>query len=127
MRSELMARVRGKDSKPEMVVRRLAHGLGYRFRLHCRGLPGTPDLVFPRLRKAILVHGCFWHRHAGCSRTTEPKTRADFWATKFADNLRRDERDRLQLLGAGWAVLVVWECETADIDMLRKRLARFLR
>jgi DNA mismatch endonuclease (patch repair protein) len=125
-RSALMARVRGKDSKPEIVVRRSAHALGYRFRLHRRNLPGTPDLVFPRLRKAIFVHGCFWHRHRGCSRTTTPKTRAAFWAEKFADNIKRDARTRRQLRAAGWDVLVVWECETFDRRALTRRLAAFL-
>lgn len=125
-RSALMARVRTQHSKPEIVVRRVAHALGYRFRLHPRNLPGTPDLVFPRLRKAIFVHGCFWHRHPRCVRTTTPKTRAAFWATKFADNVRRDLRTRRRLKAAGWDVLVVWECETFDPEVLSTRLTQFL-
>jgi DNA mismatch endonuclease, patch repair protein len=121
-----MARVRGKHSTPELVVRSAAHRLGYRFRLHRRDLPGTPDLVFPGLRKAILVHGCFWHRHPNCARTTTPKTRALFWAQKFADNITRDLRVQRRLRRAGWKVLVIWECETFDLDSLEERLAAFL-
>ena len=125
-RSALMARVRDKNSKPELIVRRATHALGYRFRLHRRNLPGTPDLVFPRLRKAIFVHGCFWHRHRGCSRTTTPKTRAEYWQRKFAANVERDARKKRQLRALGWSVLVVWECKTADPDTLKKRLSTFL-
>jgi DNA mismatch endonuclease, patch repair protein len=125
-RSSLMARVRGKDSKPEIVVRRLAHRLGYRFRLHRSDLPGTPDLVFPRLGKIILVHGCFWHRHKGCSRTTSPKIRAGYWAEKFRCNIERDADKIGQLDALGWNVLVIWECETFDPEALAERLAAFL-
>jgi DNA mismatch endonuclease (patch repair protein) len=124
-RSALMARVRDKNSKPEILVRQLAHRLGYRFRLHCRRLPGTPDLVFPRLRKIIFVHGCFWHRHRACYRTTTPKTRKAFWADKFKTNIKRDKLKKQQLEVLGWDVLVVWECETFDPRRLSKRLADF--
>lgn len=124
-RSALMARVRDKHSKPEMVVRRMAHRLGYRFRLHRRNLPGTPDLVFPSLRKVIFVHGCFWHRHKGCARTTSPKTRRDYWAQKFADNIKRDAQKTKLLKAHGWNVLVVWECETFETDSLSRRIAEF--
>jgi DNA mismatch endonuclease (patch repair protein) len=125
-RSALMARIRGKDSAPERVVRSLAHALGYRFRLHRRDLPGTPDLVFPGRRRVVFVHGCFWHRHPGCSRTTAPRTRADFWADKFARNVARDA-DALQALEKrGWAALVIWECETADRGAVTERLRAFL-
>jgi DNA mismatch endonuclease, patch repair protein len=125
-RSALMARVRSKDSQPELVVRKLAHRLGYRFRLHRRDLPGTPDLVLPRFRKIIFVHGCFWHRHRGCSRTTNPKTRAAFWANKFQQNTRRDRRKQGQLKRLGWNVLVVWECETFDHRDVCRRVRAFL-
>jgi DNA mismatch endonuclease (patch repair protein) len=121
-----MARVRDKNSKPELAVRRLVHGLGYRFRLHNRNLPGTPDLVFPRLRKAIFVHGCFWHRHHGCARTTSPKTRAAYWAEKFERNIERDQAKEGQLRALGWDVLIVWECETFDPRRLSRRLKAFL-
>jgi DNA mismatch endonuclease, patch repair protein len=126
MRSVLMGRVRGRDSKPEMVVRRLVHAEGYRFRLHRRDLPGTPDLVLPRLRKVIFVHGCFWHRHPACRRTTSPKTRAEFWATKFKLNIERDARKECELKALGWEVLIVWECETFNAAALASRLAVFL-
>ena len=125
-RSELMRRVRGKDTTPERAVRRVAHALGYRFRLHRRDLPGTPDLVFPRLRRAIFVHGCFWHRHEGCVRTTTPKTRAAYWREKFEQNLRRDRRNLAALRRLGWRVLVVWECQTFERTELLARLSRFL-
>lgn len=125
-RSELMARVRAKDSKPEMLVRRAAHTLGYRFRLHRRGLPGTPDLVFPRLRKVIFVHGCFWHRHRGCSRSTTPKTRTKYWSNKFAENKARDAAQLRELKKLGWGTIVIWECQTRDLEALLQRLQRLL-
>lgn len=125
-RSALMARVRGKNSKPEITVRRMAHRLGYRFRLYRRDLPGTPDLVFPKLRKVIFVHGCFWHRHQGCSRTTTPKTRFEYWAEKFKRNMERDAAKQRQLEALGWDVLILWECETFDYDKLSERLIEFL-
>lgn len=121
-----MAAVPQKDSQPELVVRRLAHALGYRFRLHRRDLPGTPDVVFPRLGKAIFVHGCFWHRH-GCKKTTTPATNRAFWDDKFATNRQRDRRVVRRLLALGWAVLVVWECQTKKQGWLTSRLDRFLR
>ena len=125
-RSALMRRVRGKDTTPERAVRGAAHALGYRFRLHRRNLPGTPDLTFPRLRKVIFVHGCFWHRHAGCSRTTTPKTRAAYWHEKFQQNVERDQRNVAALRALGWEVLVVWECETFDRTALVATLSRLL-
>ena len=125
-RSALMGRVGATDSAPEMAVRRAAHSLGYRYRLHRRDLPGTPDLVFPKLRKVILVHGCFWHRHDGCVRSTTPGTRRDFWIAKFEANVERDGRVRRQLEDLGWEVLVVWEWETFDEAELRVRLRKYL-
>ena len=126
-RSALMARVLDKNSKPEIVVRQLVHALGYRFRLHRRNLPGTPDLVFPSAQKAIFVHGCFWHRHKGCSRATTPTIRAAFWRDKFTRNVERDSRKAKALRGIGWKILVVWECETFDPKPLATRLSAFLR
>lgn len=121
-----MARVKSRDSRPELAVRRAAHALGCRFRLHRRDLPGTPDLVFPRLKKAIFVHGCFWHRHPGCSRTTSPKTRAAYWEEKFRANIARDAARLTELRELGWEVLVVWECETFNRAALSERLRSFL-
>jgi DNA mismatch endonuclease, patch repair protein len=123
-RRELMARVRGTDSRPEMLVRRATHALGFRYRLHDRRLPGTPDLVFPRFKKVIFVHGCFWHRHVGCSRTTTPKTRTDYWEKKFADNVQRDCVNQAKLEALGWEVHIVWECQTKDLDLV-ERISRF--
>ena len=125
-RSAIMSRIRGKNTKPELVVRRLAHAMGYRFRLHRRDLPGSPDLVFPGRRKVVFVHGCFWHRHEGCRKTTTPKTRAEFWAKKFARNVERDAENHAALKEKGWDHLVVWECETTDLDALALRLREFL-
>lgn len=112
-RSALMSRIRAKDTRPELAVRRLAHKLGFRFRLHRRDLPGTPDLVFSRMKKAILVHGCFWHHHQdpSCRNAVLPKTRQDWWRAKLLANVARDARSMEQLLSEGWTVLVLWECE----------------
>jgi DNA mismatch endonuclease (patch repair protein) len=109
-RSFNMSRIRSKDTTPERVVRSLVHGLGFRFRLHVRGLPGRPDLVFPRLRKVIFVHGCFWHLHRCREGQVRPKTNARFWADKRAANRERDRRNIRRLRAAGWQVLVIWEC-----------------
>jgi len=121
-----MARVRQKDTHPELQVRRVLHGLGYRYRLHDRGLPGSPDIVFRSRKKVVFVHGCFWHRHEGCRRSTTPKTRADFWIGKFAANLARDRRQELELISMGWRSFVVWECEAASPGTYLSRLVAFL-
>ena len=128
-RSALMSRIRAKDTKPELTVRRLVHGLGYRYRLHRRGLPGTPDLVFTPRRKVIFVHGCFWHLHPdpNCKRVRMPKSRIDFWKPKLEGNRERDLRNQAALSEAGWDILVVWECEiTGDCEALAERLVDFL-
>ena len=121
-----MARIGSTDTVPELTVRRLLHRLGYRFRLHRRSLPGTPDICFPGRRKVIFVHGCFWHRHEGCRRTTTPMTRRSFWNDKFQKNMARDRTNLRDLNQLGWSVMVVWECETADLEELAPRLAEFL-
>lgn len=128
LRSERMARIRGKDTKPEMVVRRLVHSMGYRYRLGGRGLPGRPDLVFPSRRAVILVHGCFWHRHddPSCKLARLPKSRLDFWQPKLEANRVRDARNERELAGLGWRILVVWECEVRDRERLCVRLRQFL-
>lgn len=125
-RRRLMARVRSADTKPEMIVRSIAHALGYRYRLHVRSLPGSPDLVFPRKRKVIFVHGCFWHRHDGCGRTTFPKTRADYWNAKFLANVARDAAQAAALRELGWSTLTIWECETRNLLSLQRMISRFL-
>jgi DNA mismatch endonuclease (patch repair protein) len=121
-----MAKVKGRDTKPELVVRKLCHSLGFRFRLHRRDLPGSPDIVFPARKAVIFVHGCFWHRHEGCRHTTTPRTRAMFWQAKFDATVARDERNQQQLQARGWRTLVVWECETHDATVLAERVTTFL-
>ncbi|RNJ47034.1 very short patch repair endonuclease [Mesorhizobium erdmanii] len=121
-RSWLMSRVGRKDTGPEIVVRRLLFREGYRFRLHRKEMPGSPDIVLPRYKVAIFVHGCFWHRHPGCSKATTPKTRAEFWSNKFAQNVARDKANEDRLAERGWRTIVVWECETKELDELREKL-----
>jgi DNA mismatch endonuclease (patch repair protein) len=113
-----MARIKGKNTKPELIVRRVLHALGYRFRLHRGDLPGRPDIVLPKYRTAIFVHGCFWHRHSECSKASMPKTRTEFWQDKFAMNVARDQRNVEALKAAGWHVLIVWECETKRVEAI---------
>ena len=125
-RSRLMSRVKSKDTRPELLVRRLVHSKGFRYRLHRVDLPGHPDLVFAKKRQIIFVHGCFWHRHKGCKLASTPKTRIDFWEKKFSSNLSRDERVRNELMSLGWKVLVVWECETRHSLSLSETLLEFL-
>ncbi len=123
-RSERMSRVRSKDTKAELAVRRLVFSMGYRYRLHRRDLPGSPDLVFPSRRKVIFVHGCFWHRHPGCGRM--PKSRQDFWEPKLEANRQRDERNMTALRDDGWDACVIWECELKDMAEVEGRIRRFL-
>ncbi|WP_343577785.1 DNA mismatch endonuclease Vsr [Pseudomonas sp.] len=110
-RSLMMSGIRGRDTKPEITVRKFLHARGYRFRLHRKDLPGRPDIVLPRFRTCIFIHGCFWHHHKGCRFATLPKTRADFWAQKLKDNVERDRRAQEALLRKGWRVMTIWECE----------------
>lgn len=121
-----MARVRKKDSKPELVVRRLAHRMGYRYRLHRTDLPGTPDLIFPKLRKAIFVHGCFWHRHDCPLAGNMPAKRQEYWLPKLRRNVERDGVAQRNLADLGWHVLIIWECETRASESLTTRLKKFL-
>jgi DNA mismatch endonuclease, patch repair protein len=121
-----MALVRSRDTKPEMRVRRALHAAGLRYRLHDRRLPGSPDLVFPSRRVALFVHGCFWHRHAGCSAARLPKSRLEFWEPKLEGNVSRDQRQREALEATGWTVLVVWECETKDLVALNALAQKIL-
>lgn len=121
-----MRAIKGRNTGPELIVRRLLYATGYRFRLHRRDLPGRPDVVLPRHRVAILIHGCFWHRHTCRRGRSTPSTRRAFWLAKFAANAARDRRALRALRGEGWRVLVVWECQTRDMERLRGRLAAFL-
>jgi DNA mismatch endonuclease (patch repair protein) len=125
-RSRIMGLVRSKDTRPERVVRSLIHRMGYRFRLHRVDLPGKPDLVLPRLRAVIFVHGCFWHGH-DCRRGGRlPKTHRPYWREKIDRNRQRDHRNRVALHRLGWRVMVIWECQLADLGRLTRRIGRFL-
>lgn len=115
-RSRMMAGIRGKDTKPELQVRKYLHARGLRFRLHVKNLPGKPDIVFPKYRAVVFVHGCFWHHHAGCKYATTPSSRSDFWANKLSDNVVRDQYQVAALKGLGWRVILVWECELRDSE-----------
>jgi DNA mismatch endonuclease, patch repair protein len=126
-RSEMMRGIRGKDTKPERIVRSLAHRLGYRFRLHVKDLAGSPDLVFSGKKLALFVHGCFWHRHPGCTCAYRPKSNIEFWNGKFKNNVARDKRVRGELEKMGWRVAIIWECQTGNPDRLRKELNELLR
>lgn len=125
-RSEVMARIKGKDTGPEKAVRSFLHALGYRFRLHRKDLPGSPDIVLPGRKAVIFVHGCFWHGH-GCKRGSRaPKTNADYWTRKLAGNVARDAKRQAELVVLGWRVLVVWECEMKEAEALMDKLRAFL-
>lgn len=126
-RSEIMASIRSCNTSPEKNVRSLIHRLGYRFRLHQHRLPGTPDIVLPRLRKIVLVHGCFWHKHQDCPKSRLPKTNTDFWANKQDRNALRDRDVVLELRSLGWETLIVWQCELRKIEHLERRLKHFLK
>jgi len=125
-RSEIMARVKGRDTKPELLVRTIVHNLGYRFRLYRRALPGNPDITLPKHRKIIFVHGCFWHGHKRCRRAAIPTTNITFWKKKLDSNIARDRRNIGQLRKDGWRVLVVWQCQTRKPETLKRTLYKFL-
>ena len=126
-RSEIMRAVRPKDTRPELAVRCIVSRLGYRFRLHPKALPGKPDLAFPSRRKAIFVHGCFWHGHARCPKARLPKSRVDYWADKLERNKERDRRKARELKSKGWSILVVWQCQLARPERVERRIDDFLR
>lgn len=123
-RSRNMSRIRNGNTRPERLTRSLLHRMGYRFRLHRKDLPGRPDIVLPKHRTVVLVHGCYWHRHSGCHLAYTPKSNLEFWQAKFRDNTVRDARQRQDLLALGWRVITVWECETRAPDTLAERLQR---
>lgn len=122
-RSEIMSRIRSKDTKPERVVRLMLHAMGYRFRIHRKDLPGNPDIVLPKYRTVVFVHGCFWHGHT-CPRGKRPDSQQEFWDDKIDKNMRRDRQAVRKLRAQGWHVLTVWECQTRRLDSLSKRLER---
>jgi DNA mismatch endonuclease, patch repair protein len=125
-RSWNMSRIKSRDTNPEKTVRSLLHNLNYRFRIHRKDLPGKPDIVLPRYKTVIFVHGCFWHRHRNCKYAYTPKSRVDFWQQKFEENQQRDRRAKHQLQKLGWRVVTVWECETKQIQTLSRRIKRLL-
>lgn len=127
-RSWNMSRIKGKDTQPELLVRSLLHKLGYRFRIHRKDLPGKPDIILPRYKTVVFVHGCYWHRHKGCKYAYTPKSRVSFWAEKFKGNVERDKKHQKQLKEMGWTVHVIWECEVEkDIEKVRARLQQLLQ
>ena|SRR3989339_884645 len=125
-RSWIMSRVKGRDTQPEVLARSLVHRMGFRFRIHRRELPGNPDIVLPRHKKLIFIHGCFWHGHTGCSRSKRPTTNKNFWNNKLNSNIKRDRKNYKELQRIGWKVLVVWGCETKSSELLLRKLERFL-
>ena len=125
-RSEMMSRIKGKNTQPEIAVRKMIYKMGYRYRLHRKDLPGKPDIVFGPMNLALFVNGCFWHRHGNCKYAYNPKTRKNFWNKKFTDTIKRDVKNRIDLKRLGWQSAVIWECETLDQDVLRKRIMKII-
>lgn len=125
-RSWLMSRVRSKNTRPELIVRRILSQLGYRYRLHARALPGRPDMAFRSRRKALFVHGCFWHQHLGCPKARPPKSREHYWAPKLTRNRQRDAEAIAEMAALGWSAFVIWQCEIRDTEVLTDRLIEFL-
>lgn len=125
-RSAIMRKVKGKDTKPELVIRSLLHRLGYRFRLHRKDLPGKPDIVLPKFKKVIFVHGCFWHGHKGCKNANRPKSNVSYWNKKIDRNMQRDKTNQSKLKDMGWDSLTIWECEIRDADKLANKICEFL-
>jgi DNA mismatch endonuclease, patch repair protein len=126
-RSRRMSLIRSKDTQPELEVRRLVHGMGYRYRRHDSKLPGRPDIVLKSRRKVIFVHGCFWHLHRGCPNSRPPKSKLDYWKPKLEGNVNRDKLVRVRLRRLGWQQLIVWECELRDRERLNRKIESFLR
>ena len=127
-RSQIMSKIPGKNTKPEIIIRKIAHGLGYRFRLHKKNLPGKPDIVFPKYKKVILINGCFWHGHKNCNRSKLPSTNKKFWKEKIDGNKKKDKSNLIRLKKTGWDYLVIWQCEIkkSDYEKLEKKIAEFL-
>ena len=121
-RSRNMSAIKSKNTKPEIKVRKLLHSMGYRFRLHSKDLPGSPDIVLPKYKTVIFVHGCFWHRHENCKYASTPKTRKEFWNKKFTENKKRDSEIQEKIKILDWRSVVIWECETKNIENLRDKI-----
>ena len=125
-RSRNMSAIKSKNTKPEIAVRRLLHSMGYRFRLHRKDLPGSPDIVLPKYKTVIFVHGCFWHRHENCKYASTPKTRKEFWENKFNSNKKRDQKIQKEIIDLGWQFIIIWECEARNIQPLEEKLKGYL-
>ena len=125
-RRRCMSRVKGKDTAPELIVRKLVHHMGFRFRLHRKDLPGKPDIVLPRHKKVIFVHGCFWHGHKGCKRSKRPDSNVEFWNKKIDANIERDKRNQKELGKLGWKSIIIWECEVRNARLLERKINRYL-
>ena len=125
-RSRNMSAIKSKNTKPEIKVRKVLHSMGYRFRLHSKDLPGSPDIVLPKYKTVIFVHGCFWHRHENCKYASTPKTRKEFWNKKFTENKKRDSEIQEKIKILDWRSVVIWECETKNIENLREKLIDFI-
>ena len=121
-RSRNMSAIKSKNTKPEIKVRKVLHSMGYRFRLHSKDLPGSPDIVLPKYKTVIFVHGCFWHRHENCKYASNPKTRQEFWNKKFKENIKRDSEIQDKIKNLDWRSVVIWECETKNIENLREKI-----
>ena len=121
-RSRNMSAIKSKNTKPEIKVRKVLHSMGYRFRLHSKNLPGSPDIVLPKFKTVIFVHGCFWHRHENCKYASTPKIRQEFWNKKFTENIKRDSEIQDKIKNLDWRSVVIWECETKNIDNLRDKI-----
>jgi len=126
-RSRNMSAIKSKNTKPEITVRKLLHSKGYRFRLHKKDLPGSPDIVLPKYKTVIFVHGCFWHRHQNCKYASNPKTRREFWEKKFKENIERDKKTQEKLKNLGWKTKIVWECEVKNREILILKLEDIFR
>ena len=125
-RSRNMSAIKSKNTKPEIKVRKVLHSMGYRFRLHSKDLPGSPDIVLPKYKTIIFVHGCFWHRHENCKYASTPKTRKEFWENKFRANVKRDLEIQEKIKNIGWKYVVIWECEARNIESIEEKIKRFL-
>ena len=125
-RSRNMSAIKSKNTKPEIAVRKLLYSMGYRFRLHRKDLPGSPDIVLPKYKTVIFVHGCFWHRHENCKYTSTPKTRQEFWENKFNSNKKRDQKIQKEIIDLGWKFIIIWECEARNIQPLEEKLKGYL-
>ena len=125
-RSRNMSAIKSKNTKPEIKVRKILHSMGYRFRLHSKDLPGSPDIVLPKYKTVIFVHGCFWHRHENCKFASTPKTRQEFWENKFKANVKRDLEIQEKIKNIGWKYFVIWECEARNIESIEEKIKRFL-